>query len=90
MIKHIVANWKTTSAGVLAIGGATFHLIYRMKDGSADEGTWTLWLTSVIGGLGLILAGDAGASLGKAEVQTDVDTGFLKASDVKSPQPPKP
>lgn len=84
MIKHIVANWKTTSAGVIAIGGATFHLVYRIKDGSADEGTWTLWLTSVVAGVGLILAGDAGASVGKSELQTDENTGFLKRSDTPS------
>ena len=43
-------------------GGAIIHLIFVLKAGKADETTWTITLGAVLGGIGLIAAGDAGQS----------------------------
>jgi hypothetical protein len=61
MIKNLLVNWKTTSAGLLMIIGSTVHLVYAVKDGTANENTWTISLTAVVGGVGLIFAGDSSA-----------------------------
>lgn len=56
-IQNLIRNWKTTSAGLTLILGSTVHLIFTIH--TADEGTWTASLTAILGGLGLIFAGDA-------------------------------
>ena len=43
------------------IGGSVIHLIYAIKSKTANENTWTITLGAVIGGLGLMFAGDASA-----------------------------
>lgn len=62
MLKNLLSNWKTTSAGATMIIGSTVHLIFSVKAGNANENTWTISLTAIVGGLGLILAGDSSAS----------------------------
>ena len=62
MIKNLLANWKTTSAGVLMIGGSIIHLVYAIIQKTDNENTWTITLGAILGGLGLMFAGDAGAT----------------------------
>ncbi len=59
MIANLLSNWKTTSAGLTMIIGSVVHLIYTAKGGTANENTWTVSLTAIVAGLGLIFAGDA-------------------------------
>ena len=49
------------------IGGSIVHLVFAVKAGTANENTWTLTITAVVGGLGLIFAGDASQSAKKDE-----------------------
>ena len=58
-MKNLLANWKTTSAGLLMITGALVHLVFAIRQGKADEGTWMASLTGILGGIGLLAAGDA-------------------------------
>ena len=60
-IQNLLANWKTTSAGLTMIVGSTVHLIFQVRAGTANENTWTISLTAIIGGIGLLVAGDASA-----------------------------
>ncbi len=62
MIKNLLINWKTTSVGITMIVGSVVHLIYALKAGTANENTWTGSCTGIIGGIGLLAAGDAGVS----------------------------
>ncbi len=61
-IQQLLTNWKTTSAGITMIVGSTVHLIFAVRAHTADETTWTVSLTAILGGLGLLFAGDATAS----------------------------
>jgi len=79
-------NWKTTSAGLIMIIGSTVHLIFSIRSGSGDEATWTVALTAIVGGIGLIFAGDSGASVQTASVKVEDGTGILKTT---TPQPTK-
>ena len=67
MMQNLLKNWKTTSAGLVMIGGSIVHLVFAVKAGTANENTWTLTITAVVGGLGLIFAGDASQSAKKDE-----------------------
>ena len=49
--------------------GSTVHLIFCIKADTATEGVWTASLTAILGGAGLIFAGDAKASA-KAHEET--------------------
>jgi len=62
MIKSLLSNWKTTSAGVIMIAGAIIHLAFSIHAKTANENTWTIAITSIVGGLGLLVAGDASQS----------------------------
>lgn len=83
MIKNLVASWKTTSAGLVMIIGSIIHLIFAVRSGTATEGVWTASLTAIVAGIGLILAGDAAASVSKA----DAETTFAKKSDTTTKPP---
>jgi hypothetical protein len=82
MIKNLIANWKTTSAGLLMISGSVIHLIFSIRAHTANENTWTIAVTAIIGGLGLLVAGDASQS---APVQPPGRLG--EASPPKEPSP---
>lgn len=69
-MKKLFQNWKTTSAGLTLIGGSIIHLVFSVLHGTADEQTWTLTLGAIVGGVGLMFAGDAGKSLSKEEAAT--------------------
>ena len=62
MIKNLLANWKTTSAGMLMIVTAIVHLIFSIKHGTADESAWISGMAAILGGIGLLAAGDASKS----------------------------
>lgn len=42
--------------------GSVIHLVFAAKSHTADENTWTISVTAIVGGLGLIFAGDASHS----------------------------
>jgi hypothetical protein len=62
MIQQLLKNWKTTAAGVTMISGATIHLIFAVRANTADENSWTIAIGAIIGGLGLMFAGDSNVS----------------------------
>ena len=64
-MKTLIANWKTTSAGLIMIGGANIHLIFQIRAGTANETSWTLAMEAIVAGLGLMFAGDAATSAPK-------------------------
>lgn len=66
-MNRFINNWKTTSAGLVMIGGAIVHLAFAVKNKTADENTWTITIGAIIGGLGLILAGDANPTPGPTQ-----------------------
>ena len=61
-MKNLIANWKTTSAGLTMIIGAVVHLVFAVKGHTGDENTWTTSLLAIAGGIGLMFAGDSTAS----------------------------
>jgi hypothetical protein len=61
MLKQALNNWKTTSAGLTMIAGAVVHLCFAVKGGTLNENGVTIAVGAILGGLGLIFAGDAGA-----------------------------
>src|SRR5689334_5565942 len=62
MMQHLFDNWKTSSAGLVMIIGAVVHLVFGIIDHKADETMWTTSLGAIVGGIGLIAAGDASKS----------------------------
>lgn len=42
--------------------GSVVHLVFAVKEHTANENTWTVSLTAILGGIGLIFAGDASNS----------------------------
>ena len=83
MIKTLISNWKTTSAGLIMIAGSVIHLVFSVRAGTANENTWTIAITAIIGGIGLLLAGDAAASVQKSDMVPPVDT---KANPADTPK----
>lgn len=71
MIKNALNNWKTTSAGLTMIIGSAVHLVFAVKGGTANENTWTISLTAICGGIGLIYAGDAAKPTPPTDKQPD-------------------
>ena len=63
MIKNLLNNWKTTSAGLTMIIGSVVHLVFTVQGHVASETVWTVSLTAIVAGLGLIFAGDASKSV---------------------------
>jgi len=83
MINNLLQNWKTTSAGLIMIAGSVIHLVFSVRAGTANENTWTIAITAIIGGIGLLLAGDAAASVQKSDMVPPVDT---KAKPADTPK----
>ncbi len=74
---------------------AVIHHIFMLKAGTADETSWTRTITAVIGGIGLISAGDAAAGQKRTEelkedVKTAIKTGDSTILDKKPEEPPNP
>lgn len=59
MIKNLLTNWKTTSAGLAMIIGAIVHLVYALHAHTLAEADCTGSLLAIITGLGFLAAGDA-------------------------------
>lgn len=59
--KTLLDNWKTTYAGIAMIVGGIVHLVFTIRDHGLSEADCTTTLLSIITGIGLISAGDAGA-----------------------------
>ena len=84
-IQRLITNWKTTSAGIIMIAGSIVHLVFSVKASNANENTWTITITAIVGGLGLLLAGDATASVQKTDsgnVITQTDSGIKQDTAV--------
>lgn len=62
MIKNLVANWKTTLAGLTTIITAGVHLVFAIQGHTLNEADCTTTLISLATGIGLLAAGDAGAT----------------------------
>jgi len=80
MIKNLLTNWKTTSAGAILIAGSLVHIAFLYKAHAVDEGSVMTALTGILGGIGLLAAGDASQSVTPAQV----DTTFVKKPDQDS------
>ena len=59
MFQRLIANWKTTSAGIIMIVGAIVHLFFNRP---LTEPLMMLGVTGIVGGIGLLFAGDANVS----------------------------
>jgi hypothetical protein len=75
MIKSLLTNWRTTSAGLIMIIGSVVHLVYAVLEETATESTWTVSLTAIVGGIGLMFARDTAAAGNKvAEIEARIST----------------
>lgn len=79
MIRNLLNNWKTTSAGLTMIIGSTVHLVFTVRAGTATETVWTVSLTAIVGGLGLMFAGDASKSVDN-HIETLAELAAIKAA----------
>lgn len=61
-MKSLLTNWKTTSAGLLIIVQAIVHMAYEIKSSTTSENSWMIAATSILGGIGLMFAGDSSNS----------------------------
>lgn len=68
MIQTLITNWKTTSIGLSSIFGSIVHLVYQIKQGTANEQSWEFAFGGLIVGLGFLFSGDANKSASKAEL----------------------
>jgi hypothetical protein len=87
-IKSLSNNWKTTSAGLTMIAYSLVDLGFAWRAGTVDAHSVKSTIVSIIGGIGLMLAGDAAASVTK----TEADTTFVKKPGVPpltGSEPPK-
>ncbi len=64
MIKNLITNWKTTSAGVTMMVGGLVHLAFAIKNHALTESDCTTTLLAVVTGAGFIAAGDAANTTG--------------------------
>lgn len=62
MLKNLLKNWKTTSAGLAMIISSVIHLVFAVLHNTADESTWTTAVMGIVGGVGLLAAGDSTTS----------------------------
>lgn len=60
-------NWKTTSTGITMVVAGIVGLYFAAKAGNITEGTVMAGLTSVLGGIGLILAKDSNVTGGSVQ-----------------------
>lgn len=91
MIKNLLDNYKTTSAGVLLMATSIIHLVFQIRAAHADEGAWTIAIAGVLAGFGFLAAGDASKSKQdvkevKEQVAQAVVTG--DTSILTNPKPP--
>ena len=71
--------------------GSVVHLVFASKAGTATEGVWTASFTAIVGGVGLILAGDSKASTqAHEETKTMIATVDAKVEAVAAKDETKP
>lgn len=61
-LKNLIANWKTTSAGLAMVVGGVVHFIFAFHAHSLTEADCTTTVLAIITGAGFIAAGDADAA----------------------------
>jgi hypothetical protein len=83
-LQSLSTNWKTTSAGLTMIGYSLVDCGFAWYNKTLDAHTMKSTIVSIIGGIGLMLAGDASSSVTKSEA----DTTFIKKPDA-APLVPK-
>lgn len=81
MNKYLV-NWKTTSAGVLAIIGGLTRLAFAIRNKDLTEESIATVSTGILGGIGLIFARDYNKS--------SEDSGVTPPAPPTPPTPPAP
>ena len=60
-MKNVLANWKTSSAGVASILTALASIAHMASTGVFDAAQLQTAIAAIVAGIGLIAAGDAGA-----------------------------
>lgn len=81
-------SWKTTSAGLLAILGGLVRLAFALKAGALTEEAVMTTLTTIVTGLGLLVARDNDKS--SESVGADEGTKIAKQFAKSEPKPPAP
>ena len=61
-MQNLLKNWKTTSAGLTIVITAVIHLVFAINGHTLSEADCTTTIVSVVTGIGLIAAGDAGVT----------------------------
>ena len=95
MIKNLLDNWRTTSAGLTSIIVSAVHLVWAVTHGTADENTWTTHLLVIVLGVGALASGDAAKSkkeVAKVDAKVDATAKAVLEDDTSIlPNPtPKP
>lgn len=57
-------SWKTTSAGITMIVSGIVGIVFAAKKKELDEGVITVYISSVLGGFGLLFAKDSNVTGG--------------------------
>lgn len=74
MIKHLFTNWKTTGIGVLLVVGSIVEIAYMMIEGKpVEKAEVKAVLASLLGGIGLLAAGDADKSQSKEAAKEQME-----------------
>jgi hypothetical protein len=90
MIQKLFAHYKTTSAGLVMILGSVVHLVFAVRAHTADENTWTISLTAIVAGIGLLVSGDASNSEKNAvAIDTINQVGMNPAAPTLASTPPE-
>jgi len=87
-MKKVFSHWKTTSMGILSILGGLTRLIFAIKSGVFNEEVVMTCATTIVGGVGLILAADNTSDMNNPKIVKTNDDGENGGSGVE--QPPKP
>lgn len=61
-MNNLVANWKTSSAGIVLILTGLIHIGFGIVHKQITEQDFTTTMVSIITGVGLIVAGDGSKS----------------------------
>lgn len=69
-IQNLLKNWKTTSSGIASISASVIHLIFSIRNGTANEQAWEATILGILVGCGLLFAGDASQSADASQVAT--------------------
>lgn len=52
-------DWKTTSAGILAVVGGIMQIVFAIKNAQVNQEVLLGAISAILGGIGLIFAKDA-------------------------------